>query len=131
MAEVWAFNLTLAIVAMAINVSVCLIAIVLLIVVCLAAKKQKSITDAVEIFPMAIQMITYSEIPMSIIAVIADYLEIPLQEVIDSYAEDAKHRRSIVLKAFQKDPVTDRFIKSYKSKFIKNGYVGEEMLNPS
>ncbi|KAI1718523.1 hypothetical protein Ddc_09160 [Ditylenchus destructor] len=126
---VWDSNEILLYVCMAVYVVVTIVGISLLVVVYIVAKNQKTIANIAEIFPITIQTITYSEIPISIVAVIADFREIPLQQVIASYIKDAKHRRSIVLKHFRKDPITDHFIKRYPSKFIKNGYVGEELLN--
>ncbi|KAI1721992.1 hypothetical protein DdX_04285 [Ditylenchus destructor] len=109
---VWESNEILLYVCMAVYVVFAIVGISLLVVVYIVAKKQKTIANIAEIFPMTIQTITYSEIP-----------------VIARYVKDAKYRRSIVLKHFRKDPITDHFIKRYPSKFIKNGYVGEELLN--
>uniref|UniRef100_A0A914ZAT5 Uncharacterized protein n=1 Tax=Panagrolaimus superbus TaxID=310955 RepID=A0A914ZAT5_9BILA len=88
----------------------------------------EEIHKAAGIFPTALESINYSEIPISVIAVIADHMQISLDEVAQEYAKDAAQRKVVVLQTFRKDPVTDRFIDSFPSKFIQHGYVGEELL---
>lgn len=92
--------------------------------------------------PSAMEDLNYAEIPIAIIAVIAGYIKIPLEEVATEYFI-ALQRRSIVLQsrfsspffpitcalAFKKDPISDSFIENFPSKFIQHGYAGEELLN--
>lgn len=88
----------------------------------------EEVHKASAIFPTALESINYSEIPIAVIAVIADHMQISLDEVAQEYAKDAAQRKVVVLQTFRKDPVTDRFIESFPSKFIQHGYVGEELL---
>uniref|UniRef100_A0A7E4W958 DUF356 domain-containing protein n=1 Tax=Panagrellus redivivus TaxID=6233 RepID=A0A7E4W958_PANRE len=100
------------------------------IITIVVVKKQgiEEVHKASAIFPTALESINYSEIPISVIAVIADHMQISLDEVAQEYAKDAAQRKAVVLATFRKDPVTDRFIESFPSKFIQHGYVGEELL---
>ncbi|VDM40655.1 unnamed protein product [Toxocara canis] len=86
------------------------------------------INKAATIFPTSLDSINYSEIPIAIIAVIADYMQIPISEVKAEYEKDATQRKLLVLQAFRDDPVTRHFIEHFPSKFINHGYVGEELL---
>lgn len=47
------------------------------------ANFQDFISKAAAAFPVALETITYSEIPISVVAVIADHMQIPLGDVGD------------------------------------------------
>uniref|UniRef100_A0AC34PZT9 Uncharacterized protein n=1 Tax=Panagrolaimus sp. JU765 TaxID=591449 RepID=A0AC34PZT9_9BILA len=121
---------TLAYAAVGINLIVLITAIIVAVITLLMMKNKgvEEIHKAAAIFPTALESINYSEIPISIVAVIADHMQISLEEVAQEYAKDAAQRKVVVLNTFRKDPVTDRFIDTFPSKFIQHGYVGEELL---
>uniref|UniRef100_A0AC34FQS5 Uncharacterized protein n=1 Tax=Panagrolaimus sp. ES5 TaxID=591445 RepID=A0AC34FQS5_9BILA len=119
-----------ALFAIGINATVLMAGIIFAVIAIIVIKKNgiEEIHKAAGIFPTALESINYSEIPISVIAVIADHMQISLDEVAQEYAKDAAQRKVVVLQTFRKDPVTDRFIDSFPSKFIQHGYVGEELL---
>uniref|UniRef100_A0A0M3HX12 FtsX_ECD domain-containing protein n=1 Tax=Ascaris lumbricoides TaxID=6252 RepID=A0A0M3HX12_ASCLU len=120
----------IAMAAIALNLVILLVAIVLAAIAIFLLKTQglEEINKAATIFPASLDSINYSEIPIAIIAVIADYMQIPLAEVKAEYEKDATQRKLLVLQAFRDDPVTRHFIEHFPSKFINHGYVGEELL---
>uniref|UniRef100_A0A914QV23 Uncharacterized protein n=1 Tax=Panagrolaimus davidi TaxID=227884 RepID=A0A914QV23_9BILA len=120
----------LAFMAAGINSIVLILGIIFACITIIVIRKNgiEEIHKAAGIFPTALESINYSEIPISVIAVIADHMQISLDEVAQEYAKDAAQRKVVVLQTFRKDAVTDRFIDSFPSKFIQHGYVGEELL---
>lgn len=47
------------------------------------------------------------------------------------YVAEANNRKAIVTQTFKKDIVTDTFLSKHNSKFISQGYLGEELLHTS
>ncbi|KAK0417509.1 hypothetical protein QR680_013053 [Steinernema hermaphroditum] len=128
--EGYQLTVVLAYVGLGVNAAIILVGIITAVIAFLLIKRQglEEINKAAAIFPTALESINYSEIPIGIVAVIADHMQITLEEVAAEYAKDAAQRKVLVLQTFRKDPVTDNFIENFPSKFIQHGYVGEELL---
>ncbi|TKR68493.1 hypothetical protein L596_024470 [Steinernema carpocapsae] len=120
----------LAYVGLGLNATVIIVGVVTSIIAFFLIKRNgiEEINKAAAIFPTALESVNYSEIPIGVIAVIADHMQISLEDVAAEYAKDAAQRKVLVLQTFRKDPVTDNFIDNFPSKFIQHGYVGEELL---
>ncbi|KAI6189514.1 hypothetical protein M3Y97_00016900 [Aphelenchoides bicaudatus] len=77
------------------------------------------------------ESLNFAETPVAAICLIANYMKIPVEEVAAEYAAEANNRKAIVTQTFRKDAVTDGFLSKYNSKFVSQGYLGEELLRPT
>ncbi|KAI6186947.1 hypothetical protein M3Y98_00188600 [Aphelenchoides besseyi] len=80
------------------------------------------------LLPNISESLSYADVPIAITAIIGSHMQIPLEEIAAEYAKDALQRKSIVINTFRKDIVTETFLNSYQSKFMLQGYAGEELL---
>ncbi|KAI6213900.1 hypothetical protein M3Y94_00206000 [Aphelenchoides besseyi] len=80
------------------------------------------------LLPNISESLNYADVPIAVTAIIGSHMQIPLEEIAAEYAKDALQRKTIVINTFRKDVVTDTFLNSYQSKFMLEGYAGEQML---
>ncbi|CAD5225755.1 unnamed protein product [Bursaphelenchus okinawaensis] len=80
------------------------------------------------ILPGAMESLSYAEIPIQVVALICNYMNISFEDMAKEYKKDSQNRRTIVIQTFRKDPVTMAFVDSFQSKFIQFGYVGEDLV---
>ncbi|KAI6190672.1 hypothetical protein M3Y97_00143900 [Aphelenchoides bicaudatus] len=119
-------------VAVAVGVSVALTVILAFMAGCIAFYVKKTCVPLAEktasVLSTPMESLDFSQIPMSIIAVMAAQAKITLEDIGVEYANDASKRRTIVLQSFKKDAISDAFIDDYDSKFLQHGYVGEGQI---
>ncbi|KAI6206199.1 hypothetical protein M3Y94_00880500 [Aphelenchoides besseyi] len=119
-------------IAAAVNIVVILIGLIFATIIIVLTIKQAvpDLTRLVTVLPTVLESCNYAEVPIAIVGVLTGYKQIAVEDLAAEYIREAQHRRALVLEIFQKDPITDRFIADFPSKFIAHGYVGEELLTP-
>ncbi|KAI6181759.1 hypothetical protein M3Y98_00863600 [Aphelenchoides besseyi] len=119
-------------IAVAVNIAVILIGLIFatIIFVMTIKKTVPNLARLITVLPTALECCNYAEVPIAIVGVLTSYKQIAVEDLAAEYIREAQHRRALVLEIFQKDPITDRFIANFPSKFIAHGYIGEELLTP-
>ncbi|KAI6233622.1 hypothetical protein M3Y99_00898700 [Aphelenchoides fujianensis] len=116
--------------AATVNVGVLLATVALLAVVFRMINRQvlPALSKTAAFIPQSADAVAYAEVPLAIVAVIAQHMQIPLEEVAAEYAKDANQRKPLVQQVFHKDDITKSFLDKHQSKFLQHGYAGEELL---
>ncbi|KAH7730209.1 hypothetical protein AAVH_02704 [Aphelenchoides avenae] len=99
-------------------VAIIVVAVLLINRIQKEARAMEKATDTA--FPAALRGLGFSEMPLDVVASLADNLKVPLEKVVKDYTADSAKRQWMTAKTFRDEELNKKFTSA--SKFVDRGY---------